>query len=92
MIYLKQFELPSKAAEEKALQIIVAGLQKGRYGEQFFESYYPCRYHSTTNRKRNRLRRCRHEMSGFHRSRAGVQPREDCAVIHRPTSTAQTVR
>lgn len=41
MIYLKQFELPSKKAEEKALQTIFAGLQKGRYGEQFFESCYP---------------------------------------------------
>ncbi|MDE5628491.1 MAG: AAA family ATPase [Muribaculaceae bacterium] len=41
MIYLKQFELPSKEAEENALTTIFAGLQKGRYGEQFFENCYP---------------------------------------------------
>ena len=41
MIYLKQFELPSKEAEEKALHTIFEGLKKGRYGEQFFESCYP---------------------------------------------------
>ena len=41
MIYLKQFELPSKESEEKALHTIFEGLKKGRYGEQFFESYYP---------------------------------------------------
>lgn len=53
---------------------------------------YLCHYRSKADRMMNRLRRCRHEMSGFHRSRAGVQPREDCAVIHRPAPTAQTVR
>lgn len=41
MIYLKQFELPSQESEEQALFAITEGLQKGRYGEQFFESFYP---------------------------------------------------
>lgn len=40
MIYLKQFELPSQRMEEEALRTI-SGLQQRRYGEQYFESYYP---------------------------------------------------
>lgn len=41
MIYLKKFELPSSESEDKTLESIVARQQRGRYGEQFFESYYP---------------------------------------------------
>ena len=41
MIYLTQFELPSKLMEEKALRSIFEHIQNGRYGEQFFESCYP---------------------------------------------------
>lgn len=41
MIYLKQFELPSQEREEEVLNAISRGLQQGRYGEQYFESYYP---------------------------------------------------
>ena len=51
---------------------------------------YPCRYHSTANRKMNRLHRCRHAVSGFLRLQSEVLWREDYAVIHRPAPTAQT--
>lgn len=41
MIYLTQFELPSRETEEDVLHTIFKDLQKGRYGEQFFENCYP---------------------------------------------------
>lgn len=56
-----------------------------------FETY-PCRYRSTANRMRNRLRWCRHAVSGFLQLPSGVQRREDCAVIHQPAPTAQIAR
>lgn len=40
MIYLKQFELPSQRAEDRAIGAIF-DQSRARYGEQFFESYYP---------------------------------------------------
>lgn len=41
MIYLKQFELPSKEAEEKALQTIFAGLQKDDMANSFLKAIIP---------------------------------------------------